>query len=61
MIAEPVNTRALSFISSVAGDSLSKYLPKIIPAILSALSASFDTPDYEQVCLFNLSSNDGCF
>ncbi|XP_017487346.1 PREDICTED: eIF-2-alpha kinase activator GCN1-like [Rhagoletis zephyria] len=48
VIAEPVNTRALSFISSVAGDSLSKYLPKIIPAILSALSASFGTPEYEQ-------------
>ena len=50
LIIEPVNTQALAFISSVAGDSLSKHLPKIIPVVLLALSKSFGTTSYEQVC-----------
>lgn len=34
----PVNTKALSILVSVAGDALTKYLPKILFALLQALS-----------------------
>jgi HEAT repeat protein len=45
LTAEPVNTRALSLLSTVAGDALSKHLQKILPALLGALSDSLDTDD----------------
>lgn len=44
-----MNTRALSFLSSVAGDALTKHLSKILPALLSALSGKMDTPDETEV------------
>ena len=34
----PVNTHALAILSSVAGDSLTKHLSKILPALMSALT-----------------------
>ena len=37
LIQQPVNTRALSSLSSVAGHSLYKYLSKVIPALITAL------------------------
>ncbi|XP_063238170.1 stalled ribosome sensor GCN1 isoform X2 [Bacillus rossius redtenbacheri] len=45
LIAPPrVNTKALSILASVAGDALTKYLHKILPALLAALSSSQGTP-----------------
>ena len=34
---KPVNTRALSFFSAVAGEALTKHLTKILPALMLAL------------------------
>ena len=44
----PVNTRALSLLSSVADDSLNKHLAKILPALLQSLSKSLDTENEKQ-------------
>ncbi|RWS30291.1 Translational activator GCN1-like protein [Leptotrombidium deliense] len=44
----PVNTRALSLLSTVAGESLSKHLSKILPALLLALSNALDKPNEKQ-------------
>lgn len=38
LTAPPVNTKALSILVSVAGEALTKYLPKILHALLEALS-----------------------
>ncbi|RWS09505.1 Translational activator GCN1-like protein [Dinothrombium tinctorium] len=48
LTAPPVNTRALSLLSTVAGESLSKHLTKILPALLLALSNALDTPNEKQ-------------
>ncbi|KAH8265099.1 hypothetical protein KR026_010349, partial [Drosophila bipectinata] len=44
----PVNTKALSILVSVAGDALTKFLPKILSALLEALSESYGTPHEQQ-------------
>ena len=50
LIAPPrVNTKALSILASVAGEALTKYLHKILPALLAALSAAQGTPQEAQV------------
>jgi hypothetical protein len=45
----PVNTRALSFLSAVAGEALTKHLPKILPALLTSLSHKAGKEDEEEV------------
>ncbi|KAL1132575.1 hypothetical protein AAG570_010527, partial [Ranatra chinensis] len=40
LTATPVNTKALSILASVAGEALTKYLHKILPALLTALAVS---------------------
>ncbi|KAG5899951.1 hypothetical protein JTB14_002498 [Gonioctena quinquepunctata] len=45
LIAPPANTKALSILASVAGEALNKYLPRILPALQSALATSRGTPD----------------
>ena len=49
LTAPPVNTRALSFLSSVAGEALTKHLAKILPALLTSLSEKMGTPDEQEV------------
>ncbi|XP_055638459.1 eIF-2-alpha kinase activator GCN1 [Toxorhynchites rutilus septentrionalis] len=48
LTAHPVNTKALSILASVAGDALTRYLPKILPALLSALATAQGTPEEAQ-------------
>ncbi|EDW83946.2 uncharacterized protein Dwil_GK13410 [Drosophila willistoni] len=48
LTAPPVNTKALSILVSVAGDALTKYLPKILSALLDALSESHGTANEAQ-------------
>ncbi|GFR94655.1 GCN1 general control of amino-acid synthesis 1-like 1 [Elysia marginata] len=48
LTAPPVNTQALSLLSSVAGEALTKHLSKILPALMSSLSDSFGTPEEAQ-------------
>lgn len=48
LTAEPVNTKALSILASVAGEALTKYLPKILPALLTTLAAAQGTPNEAQ-------------
>ncbi|XP_052799821.1 eIF-2-alpha kinase activator GCN1-like [Mya arenaria] len=45
---KPVNTRALSYLASVSGEALTKHLPKILPALMSALSEKAGTPEEAQ-------------
>lgn len=40
LTATPVNTKALSILAAVAGEALTKYLHKILPALLSVLASS---------------------
>lgn len=42
LTSPPINTKALSILASVAGDALTKYLQKILPALLVALSSAQD-------------------
>uniref|UniRef100_W8CCK9 Translational activator GCN1 n=1 Tax=Ceratitis capitata TaxID=7213 RepID=W8CCK9_CERCA len=50
LTAAPVNTKALSILVSVAGDALTKYLPKILDALLHALSeAQGTTHEYREL------------
>lgn len=48
LTAPPVNTKALSILAAVAGESLTKYLPKILPSLLQALSDAQGTPTEAQ-------------
>ena len=49
LTAPPVNTKALSLLTSVAGDALTRHLSKILPALLSSLSSKRGTSEEEQV------------
>ncbi|KAH8346010.1 hypothetical protein KR084_004221, partial [Drosophila pseudotakahashii] len=45
LTSPPVNTKALSILVSVAGEALTKYLPKILSALLEALSGAYGSPN----------------
>lgn len=45
----PVNTRVLAFLSSVAGDALTRHLGVILPAVMVALKEKLGTPDEQLV------------
>lgn len=49
LTAPPVNTKALSLLTSAAGDALTRHLGKILPALMSSLSQKIGMPDEEQV------------
>lgn len=65
LTAPPVNTKALSILAAVAGESLTKYLPKILPSLLQALSDAQGTPteaqekDYCQAVVLSVSDEVG--
>lgn len=48
LTSPPVNTKALSILVSVAGEALTRFLHKILPALLTALSSSQGTPNEMQ-------------
>lgn len=48
LTAPPANTKALSILASVAGEALNKYLPRILPALQTALATSKGTPEEAQ-------------
>ncbi|XP_016837247.1 eIF-2-alpha kinase activator GCN1 [Nasonia vitripennis] len=48
LTSPPVNTKALSILASVAGEALTRFLHKILPALLTALSTAQGTPDEMQ-------------
>ncbi|CAH1402466.1 unnamed protein product [Nezara viridula] len=50
LTAAPINTKALSILASVAGEALTKYLNKILPALLTALAASDASPQELEYC-----------
>ena len=49
LTAEPVNTRALASLSSVAGEALTRHLGKILPALMTALSQSMGNENESEV------------
>ncbi|XP_026540403.1 eIF-2-alpha kinase activator GCN1 [Notechis scutatus] len=51
LISPPVNTRVLAFLSSVAGDALTRHLGVILPAMMSALKEKLGTSDEQQEML----------
>uniref|UniRef100_A0A8C3LHF5 GCN1 activator of EIF2AK4 n=1 Tax=Chrysolophus pictus TaxID=9089 RepID=A0A8C3LHF5_CHRPC len=57
----PVNTRVLAFLSSVAGDALTRHLSVILPAMMSALKEKLGTSE-EQLAssMAQLSAMTGC-
>ncbi|KAL7986757.1 hypothetical protein Chor_013040 [Crotalus horridus] len=48
LISPPVNTRVLAFLSTVAGDALTRHLGVILPAMMSALKEKLGTNDEQQ-------------
>lgn len=49
LTAPPVNTRVLAFLSSVAGDALTRHLGVILPAVMLALKEKLGTPEEQLV------------
>ena len=58
LITPPVNTRALAILSAVAGDSLTRHLNKILPAMLKAIQDCFGTEHEKEV---SSSANFKCY
>ncbi|KAG7170707.1 eIF-2-alpha kinase activator GCN1-like 1 [Homarus americanus] len=48
LTSPPVNTQALCILASVAGDTLTRHLSKILVALLGALSDTAGTPEYDE-------------
>ncbi|XP_067861626.1 stalled ribosome sensor GCN1 [Heptranchias perlo] len=48
LIAPPVNTRVLAFLSSVAGDALTRHLNVILPAVMTALKNKMGTSEEQE-------------
>ncbi|KAK0174572.1 hypothetical protein PV327_010330 [Microctonus hyperodae] len=48
LTSPPVNTKALSILASVAGEALTRFLHKILPALLTALSTAQGTTNESQ-------------
>ena len=44
----PVNTKALSVLASVAGDTLARHFNRLLPALLTAVTAAAGTPTEQQ-------------
>ncbi|XP_052855233.1 eIF-2-alpha kinase activator GCN1-like [Drosophila gunungcola] len=65
LTSQPVNTKALSILVSVAGEALTKYLPKILSALLEALSGAYGSPhelqeiDYCQTVILSVTDETG--
>ncbi|XP_052855214.1 eIF-2-alpha kinase activator GCN1 isoform X1 [Drosophila gunungcola] len=65
LTSPPVNTKALSILVSVAGEALTKYLPKILSALLEALSGAYGSPhelqeiDYCQTVILSVTDETG--
>ncbi|XP_034945471.1 eIF-2-alpha kinase activator GCN1 [Chelonus insularis] len=61
----PVNTKALSILASVAGEALTRFLHKILPALLTALSSAQGTTnetqelEYCQAVILSISDETG--
>ena len=51
LTAPPPNTKALAILASVAGESLSRHLNKILPALISVLVKTEGTPEFDTVSL----------
>ena len=49
LVCHPVNSRALSLLTSAAGDELTRHLGKILPALISSLCAKKGTEAESQV------------
>lgn len=65
LTAPPVNTKALSVLSSVAGDALARHFNRLLPALLSAVTAAAGTPteaqevEYCQLVLLSVQDEQG--
>ena len=65
LTAPPVNTKALSVLASVAGDALARHFNRLLPALLSAVTAAAGTPtesqelEYCQVVLLSVHDEQG--
>lgn len=56
-----MNTRVLAFLSSVAGDALTRHLSVILPAMMSALKEKLGTSEEQLVSsMAQLSAMTGC-
>ena len=61
LIAAPVNTRALASLAPVSGEALHRHLPKILPALINALSNCDTDPqelEFAEAVVLSVSDDD---